>query len=244
MKELFFTAILTFCLVACKSSQVDSNQDIHTGIYKQEGSTKKLELKPDGNYILYNSESNKHFVIEQCEYASKGKWKQLAYDIIEITSEDYYLKQEGFKYDLIKENKFSQDTLYLNINLPADFLYYRGESAVDFTFRFNSNTSKSITSNKRFIKIPKEKYLWHNNSINEVSFYIDANISGTELYNSRIMFKIFRDYIDTGKYNYLTFTLPNFDLCFFEFEPLKQVLIYLKNENELVWQGDIWKKVK
>jgi hypothetical protein len=56
------------------------------------------------------------------------------------------------------------------------------------------------------------------------------------------MFEIFEEDIDTEKTNYLTITLPNFDLCFFEFEPYKQELLFIKNQKEIIWQGVSWVK--
>lgn len=243
MKKLLFIIFPALCTSSCKTTSIiNVYQPNLAGIYKQNNSTKKLELNPLGDFILYNAEIDTDFVIEQCEYASKGKWEQLTNDIIEITSEDYSFKQEGFKYDLIKENKLSQDTLYIKINMPQFFSYQRAKDAIHFFFYFNHNNV--ITTTEPFIKLSKEKHLWKNNNNNYISFNIYTNASETPFVKSRLEFDVFQDYIDTGKYNYLTFTLPNFDLCFFDFEPFKHELIYLKNENELVWQGDIWKKVK
>lgn len=197
----------------------------------------KIVFQKDGTYELYKAEILFTPVIEQCDYASKGKWSVVADNVIEITSEDYYSEQQGFKYDMKNENKLSQDSLYIQVVFPTDF------HPVNLNFTFNHKNSKSITTDKTYIVLPKSEYLWNRRTAtNQISFSLNANVAGTEIYKSRILFKIFEDSIDTEKYNYLTITLPNFDRCFFEFEPYYQELVFLKNSNQILWQGAIWKK--
>ena len=110
-------------------------------------------------------------------------------------------------------------------------------------FTFNHNNNKSITTDKTNIVLPKSKYLGDKRTAtNQISFSVNANVSGTELYKSRILFKIFEESIDTEKFNSLIISLPNFDRCFFEFEPYNQELIYVKAKNKILWQGDVWDK--
>lgn len=200
-----------------------------------------LTLYTNGTYILKKAEIKFTPIFEQCETASKGKWSVLSNDLLELTSEDKYLKQKGFDYDIKKENKFSQDSLYIKVNFPNDY-----EPNAKMNFTFNNNVSKSIETEKSLIVIPKSKHLWakSSNSVNRnhIDFSINANVSGIQLYKSRVLFKIFEEDIDTENTNYLTITLPNFDRCFFEFEPLNKELIYIKNSSQLVWKGDTWKK--
>jgi len=243
MKAPIFLILLAFCQLSCKAQIISPNNldKILQGIYKQKGSSEKLELKSDGSYVLYNPEDNGYFVIEQCNYSSKGKWKQMSNDVIEITSENYYQQQEGFKYELKKENKLSQDSLYIKVQFPSDF------HPVKLGLYFNNNVDKGVHTDSTFIKLSKSKYLWPktSNSINRnhIAFSLNANISETTLYKGRIMFKIFEEDIDTEKYNYLTITLPHFDLCFFEFELYNQELLFIRNQNELIWQGKSWDKL-
>lgn len=246
MKLQILLILFASCKLVCKAQEIVKKDFSTTNqkLYKQKGSSKKLELKSDGSYTLYNAEGDGHFEIKQCNYASKGKWKQVSKDLLEITSENYYQEQDGFKYEIKKENKFSQDSLYLIINFPDSLIYYKRGVPVNLSFTFNYNLSKSIFTNKCIINLPKQKFLGLKPiETNHIDFSLNANVSGTTLYKSRIMFKIFDEDINTEKYNYLTITLTNFDLCFFEFEPYNQELIFLKNENELIWEGKNWEKV-
>src|SRR6218665_156401 len=237
MKARTFLIIFSFsCFLGCKTQKIpqDNIWQNQQGIYKEKGSGSKLELKSDGTYILYNPPVRLCPVIEQCEYASKGKWGLLSNYILEITSESYY-RQQGFKYELKKENKFSRDSLYIKFNLPEDFLRYRGDDAVTFQILVNH---KLILTNNALTIIPKLKYLRA-----ETSDSVNRNNFDFYFYKNGSDFRLFEEKIDTKKSNYLTITLPNFDLCFFEFQSYKQELIFIKKKNELIWQGESWERM-
>jgi hypothetical protein len=238
MKSFFCVTVVLFVLSGCQTLKVmDSKRIDFSGIYKQNGSSEKLELKSDWTYILYKAPVTFTPVIEQCEYASKGKWSVVADNVLEITSENYYMQQRGFEYELKQENKFSQDSLYIQVNFPTDF------HPIKLQFDFNYNNSKSVITNETSIILAKSKHLWNRQTdTNHIKFSLNADVSGVTLYKSRVLFEIFDEYIDTEKYNHLTITLPYFDRCFFEFEPYKQELIYVKGRNQLFWKGEIWER--
>lgn len=241
MKKVYIIIVLAF-IQSCTAQKTKSDLVKNlVGVYKNKDTGKKLELHQDGSFVLYNAPVEFTPVIEQCEYSSKGKWSQLSADVFEITSEDYYLQQNGFKYDLKKENKFSQDSLYINVKFPNDF------HPVKLNFYFNSDNNKSIHTESTVIKLLKSKHLFPKSTYsvnrNHIKFSLDVNVSGTNLYKGRILFNIFEEDIDTEKTNYLTIILPNFDQCFYEFEPYKQENIFIKESGELLWQGYIWKKL-
>ncbi|MFV0290462.1 MAG: hypothetical protein ACK5IJ_06110 [Mangrovibacterium sp.] len=245
-KSLMLIPALTF--LSCSSiKKIDSNTENIPGVYFLESDKlfqtlsdknySKIVFQEDGTYKLHKAEILFTPVVEQCDYASKGKWSVVADNVIEITSEDYYSEQQGFKCDIKKENKLSQDSLYIQVFFPTDF------HPVNLNFTFNHKSSKSITTDKTYIVLPKSEYLWNRRTAtNQISFNLNAIVAGTEIYKSRILFKIFDDSIDTEKYNYFTITLPNFDRCFFEFESYYQELIYIKGRNQLLWRGEIWRK--
>lgn len=238
MKKLLLISIVISCLYGCSlTKQMKIEEKEILGTYIRNESTEKLVLNYDGTFKLFKAEMNFTPVFEQCDIATKGKWSIVSNDVIELTSEDNYLKQKGFEYELKKENRFSQDSLYIKVNFPSDY------HPVKLNFYFNHKNSKSIKTEQTYIVIPKSKHLWDRKiSNNHISFSLDASVSGTTLYRSRVLFSIFEENIDTEKYNYLTITLADFDRCFLEFEPLNKELIFIKNNNQLFWQGDTWKK--
>ena len=248
MRKLYLMLILSFLLISCSSTkgQKGQNEDL-TGTYilksdklyqaLSDKNYSSLEIRKDGTYVLNKAEQSFTPVLEQCDYASKGKWSVVAENVIENTSENYEAKQKGYEYDIKKEKKLSQDSLYIQVVFPNDF------QPVKLNFTFNHNNNKSITTDKTNIVLPKSKYLEDKRTAtNQISFSVNANVSGTELYKSRILFKIFEESIDTEKFNSLIISLPNFDRCFFEFEPYNQELIYVKAKNKILWQGDVWDK--
>lgn len=238
MKMIFCITIVVFSLSGCQlQKSLDSKQLDLSGTYKQKGSSERLKLKSDGTYLLFKAPVTFTPVIEQCEVASKGKWSVIAENVIEITSENYYMQQKGFEYELKRESKYSEDSLYIQINLPDDFY------TIKFRFDFNYNNNKSVITNETSIVLSKSEHLWNRRTgTNHIKFSLNADASGTILYKSRILFEIFATDIDTEKYNSLTITMPYFDRCFFEFEPYKQDLIYNKSKNQLLWQGEIWER--
>lgn len=194
-----------------------------------------LVLNDDGTYVLNKAKIKFTPVIEQCDVASKGKWSGLSNDVLELTSEDKYEKQKGFNYEIKKENRYSQDSLYIQINFPKSF----EELPIKLNFGFNYNNSKSIETEKIKIVLAKAKHLGAIATRNHISFYLTSGSSR----KSRAVFQIFEEDIDTEKTNYLTINLPNFDRCFLEFEPYNQELIFIKKPKELLWKGSVWTKL-
>lgn len=249
MRKLLLMFVAAIQLMSCISTkgQKMKIEDL-SGIYILETGSKyqalsddknysSLKLHKNGTYILFKAVLTFTPVIEQCDIASKGKWSVVADNVLEITSENYHGQQKGFEYEIKKENKFSQDSLYIRVVFPTDF------HPVKLGFTFNHNNSTSITTDETYIVLPKSKHLWNRRTAtNHISFRLNADISGTTLYRGRILFNIFEEDIDTEKFNFLTINLPYFDRCFIEFEPYYQELILIKDKNRLQWRGDLWEK--
>jgi len=193
-----------------------------------------LYLKSDGTFILTKAEIKFSPVIEQCEISSKGKWSVISNDVLELTSENYYSKQKGFEYEIKKERKKSQDSLYIKVNFANEMEYL----PIKLNFSFNNNNIKSIETEARLVILPKANFLRTVSKENHIEFYLTGNLTC----KSRSVFQIFEEDIDTEKSNYLTITLPNFDRCFFEFEPLNKDLIYIKSRSQIFWKGNIWER--
>ncbi|OCK52010.1 hypothetical protein BA768_13855 [Chryseobacterium sp. CBo1] len=247
MKNIIQLLILIITISSCKPA-ISTNKDIDSiiGSYKLKSGNKiyqalseknydKIVLNVDSTYLLYHAQANFSPAIEQCDLASKGKWLQISKNVISLVSEDNYLKQDGFKYELKEEKRYSQDSIYFNVEFPTEY------RPVDLTFTFNN--SKRYNTDKLHISLPKKKYLQsYSPSENLIDFSLNANISGTKTYEGRILFDIFSEKIDTYQNNYFTIKLPYFDECFFEFEHYDHSLIYRKNKNTIFWKGLEWVK--
>ncbi len=242
MRKSLVIILLLLLSINCTSIKRENNwagtyilQDNKLYQALSEHNYSNIEIHKNGNYTLNKVKISFSPVIEQCSYASKGKWSAVSDNVMEITSENYYTKQKGFDYQIKKENKYSQDSLYIQVHHSAHSLPLK--------LRFAFNYNKTILTDKTYIALPKSKYLWNRDTpINHINFGLNADISGTEVYKSRILFNIFDEYINTEKYNFLTINLLHFDRCFFEFEPYYQDFIYIKGKNKLLWKGKVWKK--
>lgn len=247
MKVFFKLLLVSLLFISCASkSTFLKGEDGFSGVFLLKNNKKfqalsyeknysKISINENGTYKLYKAPVTFSPVVEQCEYASIGKWSIIDNNILTLISENYYLKQKGFKYEVKKENKFSNDSLYIEVVLPDDF----DQGEMEFTF----NNNKSIKTDQTKITLPKSKYLWKNKlSTNQIQLNIGVNVLGSTIYRSRTMFEIFDDSFDTEANNYLTISLPNFDRCFIEFEPYFKELIQIKDKNKLFWKGLEWKK--
>ena len=242
MRKIIFAVIAILTIIGCNTTKIATLKELK-GIYVRHGGSEKIEFKSDGTFILYNLLQDCSVFVEQCEIASKGKWNLKSNDVLELTSENYYLKQKGYDYELKKENKLSQDSLYIKIIFPENY-----EPNVKMFFLFvNYESEKIIETENKILVIPKSEYLWskssHLTSINRIYFSIKAKVPKITMYRSRIFFDIFEEDIDTDETNYLTITLPYFDRCFLEFKPVKD-LIYIKDDRHLFWKSDIWKRLE
>lgn len=210
------------------------------GIYKKNNSSTKLELDAKGLYTLYNPKSLDHFVIEQCNYASKGQWRYINdNNAIDLISENYYQRQKGFEFEIKSENKHSNDSIYINIQLSKDFNDVIPTPI--FNVLINSNTSNLIETSSQNIKISKK--VLANNFKNTINFDILFKVYGNIFYNNRLRYRILENYtLDISKANYFTISLPYFDQCFYEFEPYYHDYILIKDKKTLMWKGVEWIK--
>ncbi|MCJ7935363.1 MAG: hypothetical protein MUW56_17485 [Chryseobacterium sp.] len=234
----YIIILFQFCFCGYFHSQAIND---YSGVYKIKGSGQKLELDSKGLYILYNPDSFGHLATDFCEYASKGQWNKVSSDVIDLTSENYYSKQEGFKYDLKQESKLSQDSIYIDVILPKDF---EEVATPEFDLLFNYKTSKRIRSASNRIKLSKKDYSLIGVK-NQIILDLVFSAKGDVFFKNRLRYNILQDYnLDTDKYNYFTISLPNFNQCFYDFEPYYHSYIYVKDRNTLMWKGEEWIKQK
>src|SRR5690606_36748169 len=130
MKKFLYITVL-FSIFSCGIKPIKTTQQemLVPGIYELKNGFYNLELKADGTYVLLHID-NPYLTTYVCDVSSKGKWNVLGNETLEILSEDHYLKEQGFYYKLNLENKLSQDSIYIDIKFPEDFLYYYGKDFI------------------------------------------------------------------------------------------------------------------
>lgn len=238
MRIFILSFMSVFIAQSCKTQEFKN--EFLIGTYVKKGRTDKIELKDNSLYILYNSKNLGDLALDQCDILSKGQWKQISTDVVDLTSENYYSKEDGYKYDLKQETKFSKDSVYININLHKDF-----ETSIptpEFSILFNYKTSKQIETTNNKIVISKKDYSLIGVK-NQVNLDLVFKPSGQTRYYNRLRYEILQDFpLDVEKNNYFTISLPNFNQCFYEFEPYYHSYIYVKDKKTLMWQGEEWIK--
>ena len=227
--------ISLFQLISCAT--IDNIEGIYSikNKYKyqalsEDNNYSQIELHKNGHYILKKAEVTFSPVIEQGDYASKGKWNRLSNDVIELVSQDQHL--EKIPYSIRQEKKYSQDSLYINVNIPHNL--------PDMGLSLNFNNKKNIIANDLNIRISKSEYLWKTDNINLIELSIAKKLTGKKIYKERMLFNIFKENINTD-YNYITVDLPSLQRCTLEFEPLYDN-VYIKSRNILYWKRKEWIK--
>ena len=165
--------ISLFQLISC--TVIDNIEGIYSikNKYKyqalsEDNNYSQIEIHKNGHYILKKAEVTFSPVIEQCDYASKGKWNRLSNDVIELVSQDQHL--EKIPYSIRQEKKYSQDSLYINVNIPNNL--------PDMGLSLNFNNKKNIIANELNIKVSKSEYLWKTDNINLIELNIAKKITG------------------------------------------------------------------
>lgn len=238
MKSFIISFISVFIILSCKAQKLGDN--FLVGIYTKKGQSDKIDFKNNGSYTIYNVPNLGHMALDQCDILSTGQWKIISNDVLDLTSENYYLKQEGFKYDFKQETKHSKDSIYININLHKDFK--NSIPTPEFNILFNYNTAKQLETKSNRIVISKKDYSLFGKK-NQFSLDLVFKPSGKTFYYNRLRYNILQDYIlDVENNNCFTISLPHFDQCFYEFEPYYHSNIYIKNKNTIIWQDEEWVK--
>lgn len=235
---IWFLLLSVFAYLSCKSTKTINNKN-YSGIYKLEQSRDKLELNPDGSYVLWSDTIISRGRYAVCKFRSKGEWKIVNADFIELSSNNYYDTLQGVQYEVTRELKYAKDSLYFHIVYPDTTL------PVQMYFIFDNERLDEIRSESTYIALSKKTYIPDGDSSINVYFGLRTQNMGYEYVRSRQSFDVFPNMIllETEKYNYYTIRLPNFTDCFFDFEPYTQEYIRRKNANVLLWRGEVWKKL-
>ncbi|MCX8532082.1 hypothetical protein [Chryseobacterium luquanense] len=234
MKNIFIN------IVSILTMQIFYAQNFKPGLYIKKNMTDKIEFKNNGSYILYNVQNLGHLALDQCDTLSIGQWKIISNDILDLTSENYYKEQLGYKYELEKSNKGSQDSIYIDIKLSDNSK--ESIPTPEFNILFNYKTAKQIKTKSNKIRISKKEYFLFGKN-NRISLDLVFKTSGKVFYSNRLKYNILQDYaLNLESNNFFTINLPYFNQCFFYFEPYYHSYIYIKDKNTLIWKGEEWIK--
>lgn len=232
--------IFLFIFISCQNSREIDRFESKAGVYKTNETSETIELFADSTYIIHNSGYFGHLAVDECDYLSKGKWKQVDKNVGLLISEDKYITENVYKYELKEDRKLSDDSVYFEIKFPTVF----HPVTLYFTFEPYGSTPITYTSRDTFIRLPKVKGHWKQPFKGpKIRFEIRPTLDGELNYIARTYFEIFTIDLKSSKTNYITINLPFFDKCFITFMPMEQ-FIYFSNPNEFQWYGETWEKIK
>lgn len=214
---------------------IDRSRNVLSGIFQKDSSSARLFLNPDGTFVAMKPERSIYYdYYERCDYYSKGKWSLLEDNVIELTSENYFSKEPGYDYELIKEKKHSQDSLYFHIVFPSYF------HPVKISIAFDNK--KNIMTEDTLIVVSKADYLVENEPMNHINIELHA-LPGYNDKGARTVFEYVDEDFDIDRNNCFTLVLPHFDICFFQMILYNQELILIKKNNVLRWKNSNWRRI-
>ena len=129
---LFFVILLYGCTISHKSI---INNDNLSGVYSVKYFPVLLTIDSNGTYLITNSIDRMEYFYRDnlCDTISTGEWSFSAPNIIDILRDNYYKKQRGFEYNLLKENRLSQYSLYIHANFSRDYLHNNDMASIPGT---------------------------------------------------------------------------------------------------------------
>jgi hypothetical protein len=192
-------------------------------------------------FFLKRSLSKFQDVVAPLCYATiaKGHFKILANSAIMLLNDKDFLKAH---FDVKQESMFSEDTIYIKINLPQDDAFFSGK----FRYLFNFGcTVAQIKVDTIFFKMPKNKIPKCQSSF--LSLLIQDLSPKTcreeEKCYQRMFFRIFESLGLSNTANYFTISLWNFNECFVERMDVNNDYVYFDGRN-IHWRGNEYKLVK
>lgn len=199
-----------------------------------------IHLMPNNLFYLKRAKQLNDVIIPECtDTIAKGEWELFKKNFLVLKNS---LDYNHIFFDIKQVKNFSDDSVYIKIELPIDDAFFKGRFEFDFFF-FNGMGNYQTTSD--YIVLPKSKVARGN--ICDFSLSIKDEYpncdAGKKCYQ-RIYFKIFESLRKEISLNCLVITLPNFNECFVERMDMDNDLIYINGKNSILWRGKEYKKVK
>lgn len=227
------------CRFCYAQKAFSSNKENIIGVYQM--GREIIHLMPDNLFYLKRAKRLNDVVIPECtDTIAKGKWGLFKKDFLMLKNS---LDYNQIFFDIKQVRNFSDDSVYIKIELPNDDAFFKGR--FEFDFYFFTGIGGSYQSTSDYIVLPKNKVT--RDTICDFSLtikdgypYCDA---GKKCYQ-RIYFRVFESLRKEISLNCLVITLPNFNECFVERMDVDNDLIYFNGKNSILWRGKGYKKVK
>src|SRR5262249_18902460 len=149
-----------------------------------------------------------------------------SHDVVKLTNDSAFFK---VIFDIRQEQKLSNDSIYINVNIPRDNAF--GENRFDYGLFFWYGMGNYLSSHTSMV-FPKKKVTQGNTC--DFSLYINdrsPNCSEGQKCYHRLSFKVFQNFNAVEGANYFTINISQFDQCFVDRLDVENDFIYFDGQN-------------
>lgn len=237
--------VLFYLFIAGSSCGICQTQKVH--ISAREGAVGLYQIGRELIHLMPNNlfyfkrvkQPNDAFVAECTDTLAKGKWELLNNNVLLLKNS---LDYNQILFDIKQVKKYSDDSVYIKIEVPSDNAFFKGR--FEFYFFF-FNGIGSYQSSNEYIVLPKDKVARGSTcdfSLTIKDGYPKCDV-GKKCYQ-RIYFSVFEGLRKEVSLNYFVITLPNFTECFVEQMDVNNDLLYYNSKNTIFWRGKEFKKIE
>ena len=240
-----FILILPLLLLSAKAYQQNvigkENLKSIVGDYRSAQGYELLKLDRSSFHLVKLKNKLFDVALPNCDTIARGKWHFFKPGILKLNNDTAF---EKIDFSVSQATKFSQDSVYIKILLPAEVAFFDGRFRYDLALIGKINF---IDSNSNLIAFAKEKVFFSNN----LYYHIGLTIQDLDPLNctlngkcfQRIYFKIFDDFELDSKLNYFTITINNFNECYVERMDVDDELLIV-DKNNIYWRGMVYRKMR
>lgn len=237
---LFFSSLLIS--IQSFSQTIDRNNTKDPiGQYKSPNGLDFFINRDSTFYMLKRQSKAFDAAIPGCDTIAKGTWHFCSESLLKLSNDAAF---QNVRFDILEENRLSEDSIYFKIDLPKDEAFYDGKFKFQITVMGKidvvDSTSPMIILSKKKIFQKGDLYYHLSLTIQDLS-PLNCKLNG-RCYQ-RIYFNIFEDYKLNAKSNYFTIKLKDFNDCYVERADVDDQLVLLIN-NKVHWQDIEFLKVK
>lgn len=242
MKKIVLTTFtyLFFLNINASDTTFQITQKTIDGIYVYAGEYLHVSQKNKKFFLIRNQPKAQDVVIPICyDTIAKGHIKEVCSNVFSLFNDNNFSKVQ---FDIKQMNRFSEDTLYIMIELPQDDAFFPNRFRCLFSF---SCIVSVVKADSLFIKVPR-------NVMTECESTFSLSLLMQDLYPQwcieeekcyqRIYFRIFDLVRINNRDNCLVISLKNFDECFVERIDVKNELIYFDGNNSILWRGKEYRR--
>jgi hypothetical protein len=238
-KTTLFLLIVEVSLLLLYSGQIKSQSLGYKQIIGQYNCCNPIEslnLFDDSSFHLLTTGPDSRIfdaVIPFCDTIAIGKWQFINENLLKLINS---INFATIPFTISQENKYSQDSIYIKINIPKDDAFFHGRFNYQIRFGFGGSSSTYADS---IIAIPRKHIIsTKDNTLSLIIQDLLPNCWSDKKCYQRIYFKILDNWkLNTESYNSFRITIDQFTQCYVEKMDVNNELLYLINDI-IYWRGN------